>query len=449
MKSGFWNKKIPTIAALILLFSSVWITSFLIQKGVIVFTGAAPDTIPQNVTVSNITDTSFTASFTSTGKSTAALNVEDGNGPVSLVFDDRNKKTGEQTAFYSHFITVTNLKPETQYSFSILSDGETYLDSNEKYTATTGKTIDIPPTQQDPIFGKVLLPDGSPSNDTIVKFFSKDAQTITALTNNNGEYIIPTNSIRNSKLDEYMIFDQNSEISIDVFKEDMTSNIKLIFANSKSIPTITLLKNYDFASTTDSDQYASTSSQLSTQSTPKSGNNIEITTPKENSSIIDDKPLFQGTAAPNQAVKITINSSHEIKAQVKASSNGSWSYRPSTSLSVGEHTITIETVDVFGILRKITQSFTVYAAGSQVDQTATPSATTPTPSTTTAPTSSPTPTITASPTATLTPSPILSEAITATTTPTIPAVGNVSNALLMTVISLALIISGSALLFLL
>ena len=105
-----------------------------------------------------------------------------------------------------------------------------------------------------------------------------------------------------------------------------------------------------------------------------------------------------------------------------ADNNGRWTYRPKTPLSPGLHTITITTKDRFGILRSITQSFTVFASGTQVVQSATPSAT---PTITSTPTQTPTvvPTIISTPTPTptilVTPTPIITVIPTAIPTPII------------------------------
>ena len=62
MKRGIWSKRIPTILALFILFGSIWVTSFLIQTGVIFVGRASPDRIPQNVKISNITDSGISFS---------------------------------------------------------------------------------------------------------------------------------------------------------------------------------------------------------------------------------------------------------------------------------------------------------------------------------------------------------------------------------------------------
>ena len=166
---------------------------------------------------------------------------------------------------------------------------------------------------------------------------------------------------------------------------------------------------------------------------------------------MDSRPLLRGTALPNQKVKIRIES-EVIIDEVTADSNGLWSYRPPKSIAPGQHKITIETIDSFGVSKILTQNFTVFASGSQVAESATPSATpTSTPTPTAAPKTTPTPTVTAfTPTPTPTPTIPLSITISPTQIPIItPAPPGSSSSLILTVISVLLIFAGSALLFIL
>ena len=139
--------------------------------------------------------------------------------------------------------------------------------------------------------------------------------------------------------------------------------------------------------------------------------------------------------------------------------NGSWSFRPSVPLSPGEHTITIETQDNFGILKTISQKFTVFASGAQVAESATPSAT---PAITITPTTTQaiTPTVFISPSATplITQIPTIAPTVVVTIPPTIPPITipittpappGSSSSLILTSISIILIFTGSVLLFLL
>jgi len=439
-----------------------------VQTGVIVVGRAGPNKTPENVITSNITDTSFTVNFTTEAETVAGLSVEGGRTPF-LTYDDRNKNSGSQKAFLSHYITVSNLNPETSYQFSILSDGETYLENGQKYVVKTGKKITASPPKQTPIIGKVLLASAGLASDTIVKVEIPKGQVLTGLTRNSGEFVIPTNALRTADLVAYLPIQTDDIITITFFRQNLKTSLKIPFKNASAIPPVTLEQEYDFTDVKTKED-ATIPAQLKIP--PATGNkgDIKITTPKVSESFIDNKPRFTGTALPNKSVKITIQSD-PIKAVVFTDSNGVWSYRPAIVLAPGQHTITIETVDNFGILRTISRVFSVFPSGAQIADSATPSATpitTPTPTkalitpTVTvgpsqAPGASASPTLTPPtqvPTITSTPSPTIIVMASPTSIPVVtkpvqvPPSGN-STPVVLTVISAFLIIAGSALLFLL
>lgn len=457
MKRGIWHKRIPTLFALFILFGSIWVTLFLIQTGVIFVGRASPDRIPQNIKSSNITDTSFTVSFTTNDKTAAALSVEDGKTSPYIVFDDRNKKSGKQTEFYSHYITVADLKPETEYQFSIISSGETFLDGERKFLVRTGPRIDLPPPPQKPIVGRVIMPDASPAQDTIIELDVEGGQAISSLTKDSGDYIVPMNSVRTKVLDGYLSVDPAQSLTITFRRQNLKSTIKSLFKDAESLPVVTLKYEYDF--TKKAEEEASTpSSELKAPTPQVKVGEVRILTPRAGESFVDEKPLFRGTALPNQTVKITIQS-EIIKTEVKADVNGVWSFRSDSALPPGQHKITIETVDKFGIIKTLSQDFVVFASGSQVAESATPSAT-PTITISLSPTQTPAPTVSLAPSIspTQTPTPILSPTpavsfaptLTPTNVPVVtPPPPGSSSSMILTVISVLMIFAGSALLFML
>lgn len=457
MKKGLWNRRIPTTLAFIVLLIGIFVTSFLVQTGVIFVGRASPDKTPQNISTSNITDRSFTVTFTTEEKTLAGIVFEEDGKPTFVVYDDRNKKSGQQAEFFSHYITVSDLSPKTLYSFSIISDGKTYLNADESFQVTTGNTLlEIPP-KQNPISGRILLPDGAIGQDSIIEIEVTGAQIFTAITRDDGSFIIPTNSLREISLDKYFVLNADQEIKITVRRKDLKTILKTKFSTAASIPTITLAYDYDFSETQE-EEISTISSKLKTPPPKATSGAPAILTPKASESFIDQRPLFRGTAVPNQTVAITIES-EPIKADIKADVNGTWSFRPQVALSAGEHTITIRTIDSFGILRTISQKFVVFASGSQVAESATPSATplpTSTPLPTQKPSGAPSPSAAPTFTPTLIPTPtptliaLLSPTPTQASAPQItPAPPGNSTSLVLTVISVLLIFAGSTLLFLL
>lgn len=399
----WWHKRIPTSAALAVLLLSIWVTSYLLQKGTIFVGRAAPDKIPREVFISNVTDSSFTVAFTTLDKTQGAVKLEGNNEKIA--FDDRNKND-PNSSFYSHSITVKELSPNTSYQFFILSDGETFKNGDVDYSVKTGPKITSTPPNLTPISGKVVLPDGTPAQDTLVQIKIPNAQIASQLTGNDGGYKIKTSSLRTADLKSYINIAPTAEITLHFSRQNLDSDIKSIFSNSSNLPQAVLSYAYDFTGINQT-QEETLPSKLNGGVSSLEGPEIRIVNPKSGTSFIDTRPLFQGVALPGKKVNITIES-NPIRATVIADSSGLWSFRPPTSLAPGNHKLTIQTTDSFGIVKILTVNFTVFAQGTQIAN-AQPS-----------PTKTPTPTLVPTKAPTLTPAPLPSATIapTSQTTPT-------------------------------
>lgn len=451
------QKRIPTIIALAILLASIWVTLLLIKGSINIIGKASPDLTPQNITVTNIKDSSFTVVFTTNGKAVAAVNLDD-NNQSRLFFDDREIDSRGQKEFYSHSVTVTNLKPKTKYSFYIMLNGSAYFDKGNKFATTTGSIIDTSPESLKTIKGKVILPSGDPAQDTIIKISADQSQELSAITKDSGEYEIPVSSIRTNTLDSYVKLNDESKLTLTAMRQYLQSKINIIYKNADNIPLSTLSQDYDFESRQSAESNESiTESQFNIPTVTSKRGEVKILTPKKDESFIDSKPLFSGTAIPFGKIKITIQS-NIITAETTASRNGSWSFRPSTDLPPGEHTITIETLDANGITRIITEKFFVFGSGSQILESATPSATPiilPTLIPTSVPTATPIAAPTVTPTVTPTLAPLPSAAASPTRAPTakpittIAPAGSNTSSTVLTFISVIFIFTGATLLFLL
>ncbi|MDO8599967.1 MAG: Ig-like domain-containing protein, partial [bacterium] len=344
MKKRFWDRKIPSVAALILLFVSVWVTSFLIDRGIFIVGRASPDEVPQNVQVTNITDTSFTVVYTTNSQIEGAVSLQE-NGEESIIFDDRDKQSGEPGKYYSHFITVADLEPNTSYSFKVIAGGKEYLDNEQLYKISTGEEITDSPPEQNPLVGKIVSPDAQTLGDTLVVATIPGASPIASLTKGEGNYIIPTNSLRTDDLVSYFVLEEESEIVLNFFYRDLTSELTFLYKNAGAIPPVTLEKSYDFSEEEKAPQEAIPSSQL-TAPTPETGvsGRVQITIPKKDETFIDAQPVFRGSALPNKPLSITIEPG-KVTINATTDRSGNWSARPSKPLSQGGHTITVRSED--------------------------------------------------------------------------------------------------------
>lgn len=426
MRKTIWDKRIPTLLGILLIAIGVGVTSFLVNKGIILTGQASPTTNPQNVRITNITDNSFTVSYNTDAQVMGSLIYGKDQNLGQTALDDRDQQTGTLINHKIHSITVRNLSSVTKYFFSITSGQDKFLNNGAPFETVTGGNVVNPPSEQKPIVGKVVMPDGNTPTEGIIYITTDKSQVISSLLRNDGTYLIPLNSVRGQDLASYLDFSTVNTLKMLIFGDSLSSNVSLSINQINPVPTITLSQNYDFA--TGMESVASSSAQQTTAESfpsPKPNGNVsskapQILTPQANQNFSDQQPIFKGTARPNETVKIIIHSDAQIQTQVTTDSSGNWSFRPTSALSPGEHTIYITALDASGILKTITQTFTVYASGSQVNPAANPPTATPSPLATATPSPSPsaTPTLTPVPT----PIPTLAPTPTASATPTLTPV---------------------------
>ena len=427
MRRTIWSKRIPTLLGILFIVIGIGITSYLVRSGVIITSKAGPTDTAQDIRISNITDRSFTVSFTTEALVIGSINFGKDRNLGQTALDDRDSQ-GVLKEHKIHYITVKNLDSSSDYYFSITSGSKEFLQKDEPFIVKTAAVSSASSFVEKTIKGKVVLPNGDPPAEAVVYLNSDNSQTLSTMVKADGSYSLSASSLKTQDLLSYFTFSGETVFRLLVVGENsLTSNAKFNGSETEELPSITLGNDYDFIqsapSTVSPSSTAGFSSLTAQESVP--GKSPQINIPKSNQTFTDSQPKFSGTALPNSTVEITIHSDDNIRAQVTTDASGNWTYRPNTPLSPGEHTLTIITRDASGILRTVVQSFTVFASGSQVTESATPSATpivTPTsvPTLTPIPTSVPTiiptatptdmPTASVSPTLTpiVTPTPVIS-----------------------------------------
>ncbi|MEK7517205.1 MAG: Ig-like domain-containing protein [Patescibacteria group bacterium] len=390
MISRLWDKRIPTLLGIGLIAGSVILTSIFIKNQTIFRGSAITIEDPQNITITNVTDTSLVLSYeTRTNVASTVSFGKDTNMRFTEI-EDIDSEKGAVSPHAIHITTLKNLTANTKYYFVINSGQTTFLKNNVPFEAVTGPSIPTPPLGQLPITGKVILPDGSIPKETVAYLTILGAQTLSTSVRKDGSFTFILGSLRSEDLSSYSNLDKNSNLKITFVSDPFSSRVLASYGQTNPLPTITLSNNYDFTTensvpiTSPAGGIGGFQEILPSPSLSKNTASITpvILVPKKDQSFKDSKPQFRGTSLPNEKVKITINSSHAITAQITADSKGDWVFNPQTNLTPGPHTITVQTKDAFGIVKTITQSFVVYAAENL----------TPTPSPTITPTAAPTPT---------------------------------------------------------
>jgi hypothetical protein len=406
------NKRIPNLVALVLLVIGIGTISFLTKKGIIFQSGATPSTLPQNIRVTNITDTSFSVTYTTVTSATGSISWGKDTTLGTVLLDDRDQSNSTPQPATVHSMTVKNLLPNTKYYFSITSEGTTYSNNTIPFTATTGPPITAEQPSSQTISGSVLFPDKQLGSGVLVP---QNGQMLSTITDAQGNYYISLGKLRTADFLRYLTVNPTDQVTLTLTDGTNISHITTNIENAQTIPAVTLAQDYDFIKTplASTEPLANTPIGFPLFDTTGISGNTQIITPQADEAFTDQQPEFNGTAPPNTTVTIVIHSDEAIQAQVTADNNGQWTFRPEKPLSPGSHTITITTTDTSGNTKTATQPFTIFPAGTQVFQVATPAATL-SPTVAPLPTNTPEPTITQAITTTPTPSIITTPTITPT-----------------------------------
>lgn len=422
MIRNIWDKRIPTLLGLFVIVLTIGATSYLVGKPTFFQGNASPTSNPQDIRITNISDTSATVSYITAGPVLGTLNFGKDANFGQTITDDKDKNQIKEHKI--HGFTINNLDPSTKYFFKITSGQDSFLNNGLPYELTTGPNISTAGNVGF-IVGKVVTPDGNNPNEGIVYATSDGVSPLSTNIKNDGTYTISLETLRNQDLSSFVNLKSSSTIKLLVISDSGSSSIQIQAKGINNVPVIVLSQNYDFVE--ESPSPTPTSSPTS-ENFPKiaqgsAGNNPKILTPADNQQFSNQKPIFTGTGIPNDNVKIIIQSDQVIQTAVTVDASGNWSFQPVTPLSSGQHTITIVAKDALGILRTISKTFTVNTAEAALASTPTPS---PTPSLAPTPTTTPTatPIGQVSPSATPSPTPIVVATPTPNPSVQLPATGS-------------------------
>ena len=177
MRESFWNKKIPTILGILIITIGVGITTFLVSQSTLLKSNASLSDEPKDVRITNVTDTSFTVSYATDEQVAGSLNYGKDKNLGQSALDDRDQQSGNLANYNMHNITVRLLSSQTQYFFTITSGQDSFLNNGQPFTATTGPAL-ASPSAQEPMTGKIILPDGTAPSEGLVYATMDGAQVI-------------------------------------------------------------------------------------------------------------------------------------------------------------------------------------------------------------------------------------------------------------------------------
>lgn len=365
------STKFPTLIGLIILFIMVGggILGFERVSNTII--KATPNIVPAHVTNSNVTDSSFTVTWTTNDLATGALTTTSSQQKTNTSFDERDIG-GKLGKYLTHSVTVRSASANTDYSIKILSDGKQYLNQGKPWIVRTGPAMDSPPSAIEPAFGEVLTQTDQPAQGAIVFVTLEGAQTLSSLVSTSGSWIVALNTIRREDLTSYIEPVERLTETITVRAGETEAQAITDTLNDAPVPSIRLGKSYDFRKI----QAKAPPSVLGSESkNTKPSNKVTLASPLQNSKIIASVPLITGTGVAGKQVAVTIGITKPIGGTTIVRPDGTWSYTPQTKLVSGKQSVTITTQDQANKSVAITHTFEVLKSGTQVLGEATPSAT--------------------------------------------------------------------------
>lgn len=402
------NKRIPTLLVILLL-------GFLGAIGYWKFgQQISPDEslVPKEVRITNISDNKFSVSWLTTGKVEGQIEWGVVGEKLEKVAKDDRDTTSAVGKRMTHHVTVSELQPNTQYAFRILS-GETRVrfdNNNKPYAVTTGPVIVSPPGA-DSFYGTVEAENAKVPAEAVAYLTVPGAGVMSSLVKSSGSYSFSLSTARTEDLTKYITYDPAATVAtLLIVDGTKRSNVSVSLTNSHPVPLVTMGKEFDYRTTAPQIARIEPGKTTETEKTVEGGveekpvpqppqvlnveplaneqqttGQVEVLNPKdEGEEILTTKPEFFGKGPPDTVISITVHSSTPYNDVVVVDKSGKWSWTPPSSLSEGEHTLTIAYIDEAGKEQVFSRSFFVTkASAASVAFEATPSASTNTNTTTT------------------------------------------------------------------
>lgn len=447
--------RIPTIVGLLVIVIGLIAGIYLIRGTTYLGPQASEEISPKDVRITNISDSSFTVSWTTSVSTKGFINWGDSENSLNRV--DSNEISEEGS---THSVTVSGLSEDQTYYIKINSNGVDFDNNGITWEVKTGPLLPTP-SKSLIASGSILSAAGNPVPNAIVSVNVGGASPLSTVTSENGSWVIPLSNLRDSNLLTYYNLDEENEIAEILANAGPqgTSSAQILAKYANPTPIMVLGDTHDFKNLTDTglginpeatldipEERAQKESSFNTdEEITLDAKTVTLDSVEQGEVINTQKPQFFGDGPSGTEITITVES-EPVSGSTTVRSGGSWSWTPPADLEPGSHTVTLSWRDEGGILRSITRSFTVLAADEGPAFESTPSGKTPTPTPTDTPKPASTPKATSTPTSAPTSAPTLTPTPKVSPTPTsLPDAGSLTPTLALFIMGLGLItLSGTA-----
>ncbi len=377
--------KIPTILGLVLvvlIVGSIIVVSEFMLRG----SSVASESIkPQSVELTNLSDVSFSVSWTTQAPATGVVEVSSSLAKRVVAYDQRDS-AGKLGKYTTHAVDVRNLNPDSDYIIRILSNGKAFTDEKISRVHTAPSLSGASLTNLEPAYGTIYSIDGLPADGALVYVTVEGGQMLSTITKPSGSWLLPLSLVRTADLSSYLpVTDRMTEhIIIRSSTEETTAVTDTL--NDSPVPEMTLGKTYDFRKLQAKTGSANAlGMRPSPQTSPSGGTvlgstsprsfTVTLATPAQGAALTTTLPLVSGTGIPNALVSITLGITNPISGTTKVTEDGTWRFTPPKRLAPGKQSVTMTTTGANNKPIAITHLFEILKSGTQVLGDATPSAT--------------------------------------------------------------------------
>lgn len=370
--------KIPTFLALILLLVGLGSTIILVEKGSQLASKATTTSQPQKITQLNLTDNSLSVGWITLSPTVGLVKYQErslwANSYSAYDMRDENNRLARR---YTHFVSISGLKPETEYQLTFINDGK--WQSNQALIVKTAPILPPPNHQLPPAYGSLWDEKQQPVTEALVYASFDGSQTVGTVVEN-GSWMIPLGNLRDQTGRRYFVPTTKDKQRLLFLDPNQQTSVVTTINNNSPLPPVILGENYDFTTQSHYHKVIIAQAQKFPSISGSINQTFQVLLPETDAVIPSDKPLFKGFGVPGKRVIITVNQAGTpLVGTVTVNSNRTWQWTP-PALTAGKHSATIASFSDTDKPLLETRTFTILKSGTSVLGEATPSASlTPTP----------------------------------------------------------------------
>lgn len=233
--------KIPTLLGLGILTMGLVVSIILTGSRQVLLSRAGTSANPKNINVVNMTSSSVSI-YWNTDEDTSGFVRAGSNSTLDLTFkDDRDDELPQNHKL--HFVTLTNLTPNTLYNYKIGSGTNLY--PHETLSFKTAPKLNT--NSLTPLIGSVLDATGKPITESFLLLYIDGAQSLATVTKVAGNFILPLKELRTQDLNQQIQIPENgisATLEISNIQQSSKVTLKLPLADN-ILPPLTLGQDLD------------------------------------------------------------------------------------------------------------------------------------------------------------------------------------------------------------